>query len=129
MRDNGGLGIDWGLDGVSPAVPDDRNGPVNAPVVLSAHYSAVTNTTQVVVSVKSADVALNGQIEVFANAAADGDGEQWIGNAYVKPGNTATLSIPGNYRGKWLNATFTRIHDFDFGPWLTSEVSNAVLTD
>ena len=36
IHSNGGLGIDWGLDGVSPTDGDDHHGQSNAPVLLAA---------------------------------------------------------------------------------------------
>ena len=53
MKNNGGLGIDWGLDGVSPVDADDRDGPSNAPVLLSATYDAAQNRTLITLSLKS----------------------------------------------------------------------------
>lgn len=154
MRHNGGLGIDIGLDGPNPPEEDTPvNGGANAPVVFAAHYDVVTNTTTVTGSLHTAplaDFASTAQVDVYANDAPDGDGEQWIGSAYAVATNGESFSIKlnGDYRNRWLNATSTRVH-FLFavppdrealsksqnptsiagGETKTSELSNAVRVD
>lgn len=146
MKDNGGLGIDWGLDGVSPVNADDRNGaPSNAPVILSAVYDPATDVVTVAVTVQSTPLGsyfTGGAMEFFINDGPDADGERYIG-ALLHPDTNGpiTLKLRGDYRGKWLNATWTRVHwaqivrtpgtqsieVFPAGTSMTSEFSNSVL--
>lgn len=143
MKDNGGLGIDWGLDGVSPADGDDREGASNAPVLLAAIYDAATNTTRVPLTVASSplgNVINAGVVDVYANDTPDGDGERWVGSHQTHTINgSMTIEVRGDQRGKWLNATWTRVHWIGLrgprisaqfyagGEAMTSELSNAVL--
>lgn len=147
MQDNGGLGIDWGLDGVSPLVADDHAGPTNAPVLLSARYDAARNRTTVTARLQSDELGTQyayGYLDVFTNATPDGDGEQYAGSSgqiFTHEG-TVTVSVPGDHRGKWINATWTREHlpygrspkiDTQSHPIffmvMTSELSNTVLAE
>ena len=145
MKDNGGLGIDWGLDGVSPVNSDDRNNASNAPVLLSAVYDAASNRTRVTLTVASTplgNVINGGVVDAYANAGPDGDGERWVGHSQTSRINgTMTVEVPGDHRGKWLNATWTRVHwiglrgpeiaanFFAGGEAVTSELSNSVLVE
>ena len=145
MRDNGGIGIDWGIDGVSPNREEDRESDPNTPVLLSATYDATTNRTYFNVTSKSVRPGADGfdlRLQFYANRGPDGDGEQWIGNGLVdaNDGSAYITSIPGDHRGKWINATLTRTPIFfvrppsdgisselaTFGDDSTSEFSNAV---
>src|SRR5687767_568040 len=70
MRGNGGLGIDWGLDGVSPTEGHDPHKQSNAPVLLAARYDAATNTTLVTLTVKTSPLGPqinHGTFEFFVN--------------------------------------------------------------
>jgi len=147
MKDNGGLGIDWELDGVSPNDRDDTGGrSSNAPTLLSAQYDAATNRTNVTFTVKSGPLGSasnHGVITFYANQSPDGDGEQFAGESQVQFSENGTIStwFPGDVRGKWLNATWTRVHftflqspkissqAFAGGDAHTSELSNAVLVE
>lgn len=145
MQDNGGLGIDWGLDGVSPAV-DDHQGPTNAPLLLSARYDASRHRTTITVTLQSQPLGPQysyGYLDFFANARPDGDGEDYVGSSGQLFGNgPVTVSVPGDHRGKWINATWTREH-LPYGTTpkidiqshsvgflvMTSEHSNTVLVE
>jgi len=133
MKNNGGLGIDWGLDGVSPVDGDDREGPSNAPVLLSATYAAAQNRTLITLSIKSTPLGTSpsqaGIIDFYGNGAPDGEGEKSLGTA---PADTATngtitVSVAGDLRGQWINATWTRVSDpYYYAEAVTSELSNAI---
>jgi hypothetical protein len=146
MIANGGLGIDIGLDGRSPVDADDTDAPSNAPVLLSAHYDAARNRTVVTTSLHSQPLGpyfSSASFQFYANSGADGDGEEWIGDVGSRYPHTTddqpfTIELGGDYRGKWLNATSTRMHTWfarrpgqpstnfsGAGSW-TSELSNTV---
>ncbi|HEX3577110.1 MAG TPA: right-handed parallel beta-helix repeat-containing protein [Thermoanaerobaculia bacterium] len=137
MKDNGGLGIDWGLDGVSPVDADDRVGPSNAPVLLSAMYDAAQKKTLVTLSLKSTSLPStsyrDGFLDFYGNSTPDAEGERPLGTVHVDPdtNGTITVSVPGDFRGQWINATWTR--DGPIGGFFeplpdraTSELSNAI---
>jgi hypothetical protein len=148
MRTNGGLGIDWELDGVSPQRNDEGLEPSNAPVLLSARYDETTNRTLVTMTLKTGK--MNGSLfgaaavlDFYANLGPDGDGERWLGGGTnYSPnvnGEPFTVEIQGDYRGQWLNATSTRLYFIASHPprgqstnslaggiARTSELSNAV---
>jgi hypothetical protein len=133
MKDNGGLGIDWGLDGVSPADADDRVNPSNAPVLLSATYDGARNETFFTLSLNSTvlgtSVYRGGFIEFFGNRTPDGDGEKplWTVSANPETNGTITVPVAGDLRGQWINATWTRVNDWDYlEEAATSELSNAI---
>jgi hypothetical protein len=146
MRDNGGIGIDWSIDGVSPFREDDSQAP-NAPVLLSAFYDAATNRTYFNVVSKVRRTGADGnylELGFYANRGPDGDGEQWLADGSVRAndGSAYQTSIAGDHRGKWINATLTRTPQFfvrppggvsaesaTFGDDSTSELSNAILVE
>ncbi len=145
MRDNAGLGIDWGLDGVSPIVEDDRGG-ANPPVLFAAVYDAAKDETIIGMTLQTRDGGAGGNmwvIDVYANDGPDGDGETFLGERLLYPPLPAggfEVRVRGNHAGKWLNATSTRARfwgvakpgdprteSFGGGDSMTSELSNAVL--
>lgn len=116
MRNNGGLGIDVGLDGRDP-LRDDEIQQSNPPVLLSAIYDEQSGTTTISGTLESDPLGPYGnavQIDLYANAGPDGDGEEWIAYSWSAPiradGTPFTLSVARDLRGKWINATSTRVH-------------------
>jgi hypothetical protein len=145
MKNNGGLGIDWALDGVSATDGDDSEAPTNAPVLLSAVYDATSGKTIVTYTITSKPLAPfinSGVVDFYVNDTPDGDGEQWASGTSQPSGvETRTYALQGDHRGKWINATWTRVHwsfsrpapprsvtshEFAGGESMTSELSNAV---
>ena len=149
MRDNGGIGIDWGIDGVS--APDDADASVdpNAPVLFAARYDPELNRTYFAVTVKSdrlpgADGSQFG-LNFYANRGPDGDGEQWIGAGFGggerTDGRAFEVWVAGDHHGKWINATLTRepvlfarppkisSEAAHWGEGRTSELSNSILVE
>lgn len=118
MIDNGGLGIDIGLDGRSPVDRDDDDLlPSNAPVLLWAAYDAATDSTLVTMTLRSRRLGpyfASFSFDFYSNRGPHGDGEQWIGTAGLfsgdHDGTPFTIRLHGNYAGKWINATSTRAH-------------------
>jgi hypothetical protein len=146
MRDNGGLGIDWGIDGISPIDATDHANQPNAPVLIVSRYDPVANRTFFTVSIKTDRLLeLDGsiyQFDFYANRGPEGDGEQWLDTIFGGSASNGTpyeVSIAGDYRGKWINATSTRVPQFflrtpglsseslHYGDTSTSELSNAIL--
>jgi len=131
MANNGGLGIDWGLDGISRVDAGDVD-TSNAPVLLSAIYDSGHNQTIVTMSIKSVKLGDYGNvayIDFYRNATPDGDGEQPYTWTYgqVDTEGTISVAVPGDLRGKWINATWTRVTDWEYyAPAVTSELSNAI---
>lgn len=145
MKDNGGLGIDWGLDGVSAPNEEDHGAPTNAPVLLSARYDPAERVTRLTVNVTSTPLGpyFNfGTLDIYSNTRPDGDGERWLIdiNTNTPLNGTATFVIGGDRRGEWINATWTRKHSYyarsprdqsheNGFVAKTSELSNAVLVE
>jgi len=142
MRRNGGLGIDIGLDGPNPPVPDDSHTQPNPPTLLTAVYDAASNRTIVTYTLATQFPKNFGNtvvLDFYVNDQADGDGEKELFQdfAYDGPG----IAFSGDYRGKWINATNTKVHweaalppatqsvgskSYAGGQTSTSELSNAV---
>lgn len=145
MRDNGGIGIDWGIDGTSPLIDDSQRTSPNAPTLVSARYDASTNRTYFTGrNTSQRPAGPEGATLVFdfyANRGPDGDGEEPIGPAHYGffEEDAFEAWVPGDLRGKWVNATLTRVPVFflrtprissellTFGDESTSEFSNAIL--
>ena len=148
IKSNDLLGIDIGLDSVTPNAPSDVTRYPNAPVLGSAKYDPVANTTIITGRLDSdaaPDVSIY-TIELFTsdalNALGQAQGETSLGTT-GSPGNNGhfdfTFTAPGDLTGKWITATNTRTHGavgitqvpqprpIDGGLYsATSEFSNAV---
>lgn len=116
MRQNGGLGIDVGLDGRDPK-RDDENEQSNPPVLHSAVYDSASGTTIVTGTLQTDPLGPYGnsfQIDLYANDGPNADGEEWLFYTWHAPirndGTPFTLIVNRDLRGKRLNATSTRVH-------------------
>jgi hypothetical protein len=110
---NGGLGIDRGLDGPSPAASP---GGVDTPSITLAHYDAAKNKTIVEGDVAPPPSIANSIVEVFASDAPDpsgfGEGQrplasQTLGNITSAPATHFRFELDGNLTGQWISATDT----------------------
>jgi hypothetical protein len=121
------LGIDIGLDGPTP----DRDVP--APVIVSAHYDPASDKTIVVLSAHEPKLDDLPVASLYASDAPHpsgfGDGQYVLGQQAFDPASGGlTVSVKGDWRGKWVSATVTQ-NDFPFaslGHSTTSEFSRAV---
>jgi hypothetical protein len=123
MKQNGGIGIDVGLDGKNAPLVDDRNTQSNAPTLLSAVYDSTTNSTVVTAVLATGPLgpyANTDQLDFYLNDGPDADGEQWIGSSFGgnlrTDGSAFSIPIAGDHRGKWINATSTRVHFIAIAP-------------
>jgi hypothetical protein len=147
MRDNGGIGIDWGIDGASPSHGPDVTRQPNAPKLLGGRYDPAIDRTFFTVSVETQRLPdFDGSVfslDFYANRGPDGDGEEWLGsagNATQSNGEPFEVDIAGDHRNKWVNATNTRVPLYylrppdisseapGFNEYSTSELSNAIFT-
>lgn len=130
---NGSLGIDQGLDLVTPnVVPNRRNLP-NFPIITSAVYHADTATTVISGHLDQA-VANSAIVELFASTQADasgfGEGELPLGIATVRSDLSFVFEYRRDLRGHFISAT--RGHTFygiEDGFFTTSEFSAAYRVD
>lgn len=151
MHDNGVLGIDLDLDLVTPNRPDDGYPAApNAPVLFSAQYEPVSNTTILRGHIGTVQVGISQgvEIDVYASDALSrsglSEGERWLSTTRVSSSSIDadfTIALEGDLRGQYLTATNTRTrftgfvrppdvgsasHLYD-SPGDTSELSNAVI--
>lgn len=100
---NGGLAIDWGIDGIS------LTSPVVAPEITSARYengyTILEGTTGAVGG------TFGPTVQFYANDARDdsgyGEGQYFLGAVQQAP--EFRFVYPGDLRGKWVSATNTRL--------------------
>jgi parallel beta-helix repeat protein len=152
MKHNGQLGIDYGLDLVTPNVSDDsaRSAP-NAPVLTTATYDPITNKTTISGHVdlnKPADVGFFAPLidiyasrELDAHGMAQGEKPLYENLDYSLPVNLDRMT--GNFiyiyssdlTGQYISATYSRMYALGKGAptpeyyenWqATSEFSNPV---
>jgi parallel beta-helix repeat protein len=127
MKGNGQLGIDYGLDLVTPNVADDstRSFP-NAPVLTSATYDPAVNQTVIIGHVdlrKPADVGYYlPLVDVYRSSALDAHGmaqgeEELFGRQDYGSGvriNSFTgdfvYTHSGDLTGQYITATYTRMY-------------------
>lgn len=138
MIGNGGLGIDIGLDGVTPPHADDSGIASNPPVILSARYDAIKDETALEFRVDTRPLGPYANaylLDVYANDSADGDGERFLFEQTIQPSTQFVRTVKGDLTGQWINATSTRVHfvakvaqpnSYAGGDAWTSELSAAV---
>ena len=152
MKGNGQLGIDYGLDLVTPNVADDsRRSVPNAPVLTSATYDPLTKKTVImghVDLIKPADVGYYAPlIDLYvsstldANGMAQGEKPLYESLDYNLPiglnRNTGDFVViySTDLTGQYISATYTRMYALGKGAptpqyyenWqATSEFSNPV---
>jgi Right handed beta helix region len=107
IHDNGGLGIDYGLDGNDPI--GGSGSQTNAPYLISATYDAAKDETLVTGTMVTDAPGhyVFYQFDVFANSTSDPEGETALtvlGQPALANGSL-TLRVKGDHRGKWLTAT------------------------
>ena len=117
LHANGGLGIDYLLDGVSPSIDGSLRQPVEYPLITSARYDAATDTT-IVEGFQPAkhDGFTTRSIVLFASDAPDpsgfGEGQYPLGDfrfaSFDAPDNPAfRVTLKGRPPGRWISATVT----------------------
>lgn len=129
--DNGGLGIDHGLDLVTFNDAPDRVAELpRFPVITSAVWDESAKLTRIegrAYGSRSRDV-----VELFANVTPDGtgygEGQRPLGTVMLKTTEgeqTFTFVIAEDLRGKFVAATLTRGQDWQGSDW-TSEIGQSV---
>jgi hypothetical protein len=109
---NGGLAIDVGLDGPTPAFR------VPQPVLTLAHYDPVAKQTVIEGDVaKPAVFSFDSHIDFFASDApalsGAGEAQRPLGHASVPPGHFR-FTVDGDLTGQFVTATATRVHFVGF---------------
>jgi len=132
---NGG-GIDYGLDGRTPNVPDDSHRPPNMPILSNAHFDRSIGKTVVTVEIRSnaPPPAFQGAdhggtsfaASIYANDDADPQAQRFL--RFVSPG---IVQLDGDLRGQFLTAMAFRFRvdcweDVCYTRNETSEISDAV---
>jgi hypothetical protein len=121
------LGIDIGLDGPTPDID------IPAPTIVSAQYDPAADKTIIVLSAHEPVLEYRPYASLYASDAPDpsgyGEGQFFLDQREFDPKlGGETVSVKGDWRGKWVTATVTR-NDFVLsvvGHATTSEFSRAV---
>lgn len=104
---NGGLAIDDGLDGPSPAVSTE-DGPLENPLVISAIYDQFAKKTTVRGSAPAASF-----IVLYASEACSFSGaaeaQRFVGGAKALQSGDFTATVSGDLHGQWIAGTATRM--------------------
>jgi hypothetical protein len=112
---NGGLAIDRGLDGPSPAA---GSGGVDTPSITLTQYDAARNKTIIEGDVQLPGFISFSKVEVFASDAPDpsgfGEGQrplssQTLGTFTEKPVTHFRFELDGNLTSQWISATDTTV--------------------
>ena len=105
---NGGLGIDFGLDSVTPNPGPNGYGAIPSyPLITSARYDPATGITRIEGRVELQFGPSIAEVELFANTSDGHHGELFLGR--VPLSNTRfALDYQGDLRGRFITGTFTR---------------------
>ena len=134
IHSNGGLPIDWALDGPTP--PDDEtDGILNAPQIRDAFFDAGSNTTVVLGTLRLRANAFTGneyRVSAFVTRDSRGDFERGSGAGAprVFPPAEGVADVPweiriaGDLRGKFI-ASQTVLAIEGKPPHLSSEIGEA----
>jgi hypothetical protein len=128
---NGGIAIDWGLDGPTPNEGRGRMPPV--PELLDAYYDRARNET-VISGVMAAGSSPHNfyQIHIYA-AAGDFEGgihlPLWSGPGWVEAGTNVpfVVTVRGDQTGRTITAAAFRYTTLDFSPMDISEFSAGIV--
>lgn len=138
VRNNGGGGIDIGLDGPTesaPGVPAVEGGVVAAPVIVSAVYANGVTTIKGYTAQRG--ISDRRQVLLYANTTLEpggfAEGEQFLGKTPVqfREDTSFTFVYPGDLRGKYINGTvFAVTHwGWDEYTYTTSEFGRALAVE
>lgn len=119
---NGGLAIDFGLDGVTESVPDYSEGPpklVHIPMITTAYYDATTDTTTVEGTADGGRERRRIIVTVYANDAPDpsgyGEGQYLLGTALANNQGRFVFTYRGRTPGPWVAVTATADNIWGWG--------------
>lgn len=146
---NGNLAIDYGLDGVSPSIPDPqfaRDNRLHAPVITAARFDSTANLTLIEGTIdvrrEPAGCCRTFRVTLYANDEPDesgfGEGQYFLAEVFPTPDGRFTLEYRGRTPGRWIAAVSTSFHntsvvsgpapEYDYGVMTsaTSEFSRTV---
>ncbi|HYC91604.1 MAG TPA: right-handed parallel beta-helix repeat-containing protein [Thermoanaerobaculia bacterium] len=122
---NGGLAIDWGLDG------PEAGGSTRTPSIRGVRYANGVTTIEVDAQPASSFPVVNFYASDAPDPSGFGEGQYFLGTAHAP----FRIEVPLDLRGKWISATLTDVHTLQIvrgndnsNVWrtTTSELSRAV---
>lgn len=136
IHDNGGIGVDWGLDGPSPFDPSGRTPPT--PRLIDAFYDAARDVTVVhgVLPLPANAKLYIGSYRIMpyesgSTSAGYGGDEPLPNSTVVIPNGAAeasfTIEIPHDHRGRTITAQAMSFSFPDLPPLDSSEFSAPLL--
>lgn len=129
---NGLLGIDYGLDLVTPnPAPDTYSDVPPFPVITAARFDPAANVTRIEGRVPVRWLPSIADVELFANTAPGNQGELFLGRVSLRPDLTFSFDYPGDLRGRVITSTFTMPNNYypEVRDLRTSELSEGVLVE
>lgn len=131
---NGGLGIDYGLDGTTPnatSAPEIYRELPNYPTITAAQFDAASGTTTIEGKVDGTWRPYVANVELFANDTADAEAQVYLGRVPLDPNLRFSLSVSQDLRGRFLTATYTVPNNYypEVLALKTSELSPAFRVD
>jgi parallel beta-helix repeat protein len=104
---NGLYGFDVGLDLNTPNRENDGPGVPNKPLLESATYDPVTDTTTI-----RGTAPWGSTVDLYASTSLSRYGypeaESWLGILPVLQNQKIEWTVPGDLRGQWITGTITR---------------------